>query len=107
LAQGHLEQPPPLVEPLEPKQSRVDQPPLRSRLDLLPNRIGHEDLPAGGLSRNAGGDVYRLSVQLTVALADLSDVDAYANPDLALGVGGVVLVMRTLDADGAADRGHR
>jgi hypothetical protein len=92
LAPGHLEQPPPLVEPLEPEQSRVDERPLRLRLDLLPNHIGHEDLTARRRGRDAGGRVHRLSVQQTVALADLPDVDADADPDLALRVGGVVLL---------------
>src|SRR5215212_657958 len=51
--------------------------------------------------------MYRLSVQQTVALADLSNMDADAHLDLTLGVGGVVLVMCTLDASGAADRRQR
>ena len=49
----------------------------------------------------------RLSVQLTVALADLADVDADTDSHLAVRVRGVVLLERMLDAHGALDSVHR
>ena len=106
-APGHLEQAPPLVEPLEPEQSRVDEPPHRLGLGLLPNDVGDEDLTARRLGRDPGDRVHRLAVQVTVAHADLSDVDADADADLALCVRGVVLLLRPLDPHGTPDRGRR
>jgi hypothetical protein len=105
LAHGHIEQAPPLVEPLEPEQSLVDEPPRPLRLSLLPNYIRYEDLTAHGLGRDPGHHVHRLPGQLTIALADLPDMDADTDPGLALRVRSVVLLKRMLDADSAPDCG--
>src|SRR5215212_6285303 len=66
LAYGYIEQAPSLVEPLEPEQSLVNEPPHPLRLSLLPNYMRHEDLTAHGLGRDTGGHVHRLSIQLTI-----------------------------------------
>ena len=85
-------------------ESRNDQSSLR--LGVLANLVGDQDLPADRLGHNPRRGVHGLPEQIAVALGDLADVDADADLDGALRVGGVVLVQRTLDGGGGTDRCH-
>src|SRR3954447_24620955 len=74
-----------------------------AELDLIPYRCGDEDVAPRRFGHDPCRHVHGLSVQLRDALTDLADMDADADPDLALGVDGVVLLQPALDVDGAVD----
>ena len=50
--------------------------------------------------------MHRLPKQIAIPLADLARVDADTNLDSALGVGGVVLLQRSLNGRGGPDCCH-
>ncbi len=102
-APGHLVEPPPLRESLEPEQPRVHESPRPGGLHGIADSSGCEYLASGGLGHDAGRGVQGLSVELPGPLVDIPDVDPDAHPDPALRVGSVVLLERPLDADRAAD----
>ena len=73
---------------------------------MLANLVGDQDLPADCLGHDAGRGMDRLPEQIAIPLGDFAGVDADADFDSALRVGGVVLVQRTLDGRSGTDRCH-
>ena len=73
---------------------------------MLAYLVGDQDLPADCLGHDAGRGMHRLPEQIAIPLGDLARMDAYADLDRALRLGGVVLLQRTLDGDGGTDRCH-
>ncbi len=73
---------------------------------MLAHLVGGQDLPADRLDHNLGRGVHRLPEQVAIVLGDLAGVDADADLDGVLRVGGVVLVQRALDGGGGTDRCH-
>ena len=71
---------------------------------MLAYLVGDQDLPADCLGHDAGRGMHRLPEQIAIPLGDLAGMDADADFDSALRLGGVVLLQRTLDGDGSMDR---
>ena len=92
--------------PRSQKQPGVEERVVQLRLGLLAYLVGDQDLPADCLCHDAGRGMHRLSEQIAIPLGDLAGMDADADFDRALRVGGVVLVQRTLDRHGGTDRCH-
>ena len=79
---------------------------IHLRLGVLAHLVGGQDLSADRLGHNLGRGVHRLPEQIAIVLGDLAGVDADADLDGVLRVGGVVLVQRALDGGGGTDRCH-
>lgn len=73
---------------------------------MLAHLVGGKDLTANRLSNYPGRGVYGLSTQVTIPLGDMAGMDANAEIDGTLWVGGVVLLHGALNASGGTDRCH-
>ena len=74
---------------------------------MLAHFVGGQDLSADRLVHNSRRGVHRLTLQIAVALSDRAGVDADADLDCVLRVGGVVLAQCALDGSGGTDRIRR
>src|SRR4029453_5469927 len=74
-------------------------------LDDLPHQGGHEDLPAPGLTGDAGGQHDRVAEKGAVLDDRLAGVHADPHPQQVGGPRSTVGVHRALDVDGAEDGG--
>jgi hypothetical protein len=73
---------------------------------MLAHLVGGEDLPADRLSHHPGRGVYGLPLQVVIVFGDRAGVNADADFDSVLRVGGVVLLQGLLDGNGCPDRSH-